>query len=473
MSLRTKFIFILSGLILLSVGGVSFFLIFTERQYLVKETFKKQKVIITEVAQIVKESLLAQDDLLLMNYIYIVKKNNPSIEYIEVSSRGKVIGHTDLKQLEKRRSAINNHPDAITQKTKIELLSGPSANLKIGFSKKVVEQQIDESFKTARLRILEVALIMIFIGLVVAQAVATMLTKPIKILAKGADAISKGNLNYRVEIKSRDEIGWLGSRFNIMSEKLKELDQMKQDFVSSVTHELRSPLGAIESYIKFMIKGAETDKNMPKKWGDMLERMHSNTMRLSRFINDLLDIAKIERGKMDIKQVPVNFHEIANEVVDFLKPKAEEKSISLFTDIPPGLPQIFADPERVRQVIINLISNSLKFTRENGSVSLSVASDKKSDNMITFVVIDTGIGIAPENIEKIFVKFEQVRSAKSEISVKGTGLGLAIVKALVEGHGGKIWVESTVGKGSKFFFTLQIAKKHGTESEQYTKQTQK
>lgn len=395
MSLRTKFTIILNCLILLSIGGVSIYLLFTERQNLELETIRKQKTIVIEVAQIVRESLIAQDDLLLMNYISIVKKNNPAILFIEVSdTSGKIIGHTDFNQLKKKNENVSNHPDAMTFGTKI--------------------------------------------------------------LAEGAEAISKGNLDHRVEIKSNDELGMLGKQFNEMGDKLNELDQMKQDFVSSVTHELRSPLGAIESYIKMMKKTAESDENIRAKWGECLDRVYSNTMRLSRFINDLLDIAKIERGKMEIKQVPVNFYEIANEIIDFLKPKADEKSISLFTDIPAGLPLVFADPERIRQILINLVSNAVKFTRENGSVSLSVVSGKKIDNMITFVVSDTGIGIAAESKNKIFTKFSQVHSAKNEMSVKGTGLGLAIVKALVEGHGGKVWFESEPDKGTKFYFTLPI-----------------
>lgn len=458
MSLRTKFAIILNGLILLSVGGVSSYLLFTEHHHLVRESIKKQKIIVSEVAQIVKESLITQDDLLLMNYISVVKKNNPAIEYIKVSDMsGRMIGHTDFKQLKKKNTAGEARSDVMTLVTTIEVMNRPTANIEIGFSKTVFNRQIDEALKATKIRIIGIAIIMMLVGFIVAHLISSTLTNPIKILAASAEAISRGNLEYRIEIKSKDELGCLGQQFNEMAAKLKELDRMKQDFVSSVTHELRSPLGAIESYIKMMMKSAETDAAIGAKWGDCLNRIHSNTQRLSKFINDLLDIAKIEIGKMEIKKVQVNFYEIANEVIDFLKPKADEKSVSIFTDIPAGLPLILADQERVRQILINLVSNSIKFTREKGTVSLSVVSGNKISNMITFVVSDTGIGISPENREKIFAKFEQVRSARNEMDVKGTGLGLAIVRALVEGHGGKVWVESEPDKGSKFYFTLPIA----------------
>ena len=458
MSLRTKFAIILNGLILLSVGGVSIYLLITEHRHLVQESIKKQKIIVSEVAQIVKESLITQDDLLLMNYISVVKKNNPAIEYIKVSDlTGRMIGHTDFKQLKKENTGVNDRLDVVTSGTTIEVMNRSAANLEIGFSKMVLNRQIDAALKATKIRIIGIAIIMMLVGFAVAHLISATLTNPIKVLAASADAVSKGNLEYRIEIKSRDELGRLGQQFNEMAAKLKELDRLKQDFVSSVTHELRSPLGAIESYIKMMMKSAETDAVIGAKWGDCLNRIHSNTQRLSRFINDLLDIAKIESGKMEIKKVQVNFYEIANEVIDFLKPKADEKSVSMFTDIPAGLPLLLADPERVRQILINLVSNSIKFTGEKGTVSLSVVSGRKISSMITFAVSDTGIGISPENIEKIFAKFEQIRSAKNEMSVKGTGLGLAIVRALVEGHGGKVWVESELNKGSRFYFTLPIA----------------
>jgi len=183
-----------------------------------------------------------------------------------------------------------------------------------------------------------------------------------------------------------------------------------------------------------------------------LKIMERSSNRLSRFIDDLLDMAKIERGKMEIRKEPLRILPIVSETVQLIKPQADEKDIEITMDIPDNLPLVLVDGDRTRQIITNILSNSIKFTPEKGKVSIKIQDEKE---YLQLSISDTGIGIPPDRISRIFDKFEQVREVRERIKgPKGTGLGLAIVKSLVEAQGGKIWVASELGKGSTFYFTL-------------------
>jgi len=277
-----------------------------------------------------------------------------------------------------------------------------------------------------------------------------MMTKPIKQMAKGAELIGQGKLDTEISVKGKDELGSLARDLNKMSRQLKEIDQMKSDFVTSVTHELRSPLTSLTMYIDLFLKGGAGELNdKAKKFLTIMERSNN---RLSRFIDDLLDMAKIERGKMEIKKEPLGILPIVSETVQLIKPQADEKDIEITMDISDNLPLVFVDGDRTRQIITNLLSNSIKFTPEKGKVSIKIQDEGEH---VQVSISDTGIGIPPEQINRIFDKFEQVREVRERVKgPKGTGLGLAIVKSLVEAQGGKIWVESEVDKGSTFYFTL-------------------
>jgi len=235
-----------------------------------------------------------------------------------------------------------------------------------------------------------------------------------------------------------------------MSNQLKEIDQMKSDFLASVTHELKSPLTSLIMYIDLFLTGATGKVNEKAK--KFLRIMERNSNRLARFIDDLLDMAKIERGKMEIKKESLGILPIVSETVELMKPQADEKDIEIAINIPNNLPLVLIDGDRTRQIITNLLSNSIKFTPEKGKISIKIQDDKK---YLQVSLSDTGIGIPPDKTSKIFDKFEQVKEIRERVKgPRGTGLGLAIVKSIVEAQGGKIWVESEVDKGSTFYFTL-------------------
>jgi len=230
--------------------------------------------------------------------------------------------------------------------------------------------------------------------------------------------------------------------------RLRELDRLKSDFVSNVSHELRTPLTAIKGSADNMLDGITGPLN--EKQTRYIARMKSNADRLTRLINDLLDLSRIEAGKIDLKPGRLALVGLAREVVENIRPVALEKLISLEVASADGV-TAWADRDKTTQVLLNLVGNAVKFTPQNGKVTVAVK--KNGSQWVEVSVADNGPGIVPEEARSIFDRFYQIAQAGKQ-KAKGTGLGLAISKALVEMHGGKIWVESEVGKGSTFSFTL-------------------
>lgn len=251
-----------------------------------------------------------------------------------------------------------------------------------------------------------------------------------------------------------DENGKTVGMVTVLSDitKQKELDQMKSDFVSSVSHELRNPMGAIQQSISVILTGtAGPITDHQKKFLTNAER---NLTRLGILIDDLLDLAKLEARKMELRYAPSSMDRIVSEVFETMETWAKNKNINLVKRLSPSLPEIHVDPDRVTQILVNLISNAIKFTPNEGTITVETSVTDNGSKM-GISVADTGIGIAKADISKLFNKFQQV-GKKKPAAVSGTGLGLAIVKELVMLHGGDIHVESEPDKGTQFTFTLPL-----------------
>lgn len=258
---------------------------------------------------------------------------------------------------------------------------------------------------------------------------------------------------------------WLGSVILIRDVTAeKEIDQMKTDFISTVSHELRTPLTSVLGFASIIQEKLETDifpilptedrklQKTIKRVGDNLNIIVSEAERLTSLINDVLDIAKMEAGKVEWQMQPIDPSELLDWATNSTAGLFETNGLELISEIEPGLPLIVGDCNRLLQVLINLISNAVKFT-ESGSVICRV---KQENEGVCISVIDTGVGITPEDQPKVFEKFRQVGDTLTD-KPKGTGLGLPICKQIVEHHGGRIWVESEPGKGSIFSFIIPIS----------------
>ena len=248
-------------------------------------------------------------------------------------------------------------------------------------------------------------------------------------------------------------------------------NEAKSAFLSTVSHELRTPLTSVLGFAKIIRKRLEekifpiVDKKDPKTEktiGQISENLHvviSEGERLTHLINDVLDLAKIEAGKMEWNQENVSMSEVAERAIAATTALFDQKALQLVKDIDTNIPDITGDRDKLIQVIINLISNSVKFT-DKGSVTCAVS--KRNDEIVVSIS-DTGIGIAPEDFDAVFEQFKQVGGDTLTDKPKGTGLGLPICKEIVEHHGGRIWLESEVGKGSTFSFALPINKTNGVD----------
>jgi putative ABC transport system substrate-binding protein len=236
------------------------------------------------------------------------------------------------------------------------------------------------------------------------------------------------------------------------NERLKELDRMKSDFVSHVSHELRTPLTAIKGAVDLILR--EVAGPLTEKQIHYLSRVRANTQHLAGLINDLLDLSKIESGRMEVKSSRVSLGGLVHDVVEALRPVAAEKVIALEATAREPSILVLADRDKINQVLTNLIGNAIKFTPAQGKVTVSAS--RNGHESVQVSVSDTGPGVPREEKEKIFAKFYRIAEVNGE-NPKGTGLGLAIAKALVELHGGKIWVESEPSRGSMFSFTLPVS----------------
>ncbi len=240
------------------------------------------------------------------------------------------------------------------------------------------------------------------------------------------------------------------------NEQLRQLDHLKNQFLANMSHELRTPLNSIIGFSRVILKGI--DGPITPDQEEDLTSIYNNGHHLLTLINEILDMAKIEAGKMSLAFEMVDLEESARDSLTTIRGLVDEEKVELIWDVVSGLPQVEADPVRIRQILMNLLSNAAKFTQE-GFIRLQIEQDK--DN-IHIAVHDSGIGIAPENYEKLFTPFEQIDNSTTRV-VGGTGLGLPITRWLVNSHNGEIWVESEINQGATFHVTIPIAQEGTTK----------
>ena len=233
--------------------------------------------------------------------------------------------------------------------------------------------------------------------------------------------------------------------------ELTHLDELKSDFMATMSHELRTPLTSIIGYSDMLLSGMTGE--LSEKQSAFVDSILKGGEALLSLINDILDLTKIESGRLELNRESVDLRAALLGVLPVVKPRAQDKRIRISTFLPTDLPLVFADPAKFNQILLNLLTNGIKYTHENGSVSVEA---RTADGMVEIWVNDTGMGIAKEDQDKVFQRFTQIDSSATR-SQGGTGLGLAIVRELVELHGGTIRLQSKLGKGSSFIFTMPIS----------------
>jgi signal transduction histidine kinase len=291
---------------------------------------------------------------------------------------------------------------------------------------------------------------------IVGYLVSRSISKPLKELYNATCELEKGNYDVKTNIKTNDEIAQLGNAFNETTTALaklhnerKEIDKAKTEFLSITSHELRSPMTPMKAQLQMLQQ--EYFGKLTKKQKESLDIIIRNSDRLDHIIVDFLEISRIEAARLKFNFQETNIYETVKETSKFMEGFAKEKNIELVVQLD-NLPVIEVDPDRFNQVLRNLINNAIKFSPENGKIIISA---ELKDNFILFGVRDYGCGLNPENQIRIFEPFFQVESS-SKRRYGGTGLGLAICRGIIESQKGKIWVESKIGKGCKFYFTIPL-----------------
>ncbi|MCP9471634.1 MAG: ATP-binding protein [Nitrospira sp.] len=359
-------------------------------------------------------------------------------------------------------------------------------------------ERMNRALDTLIGNVMIITIMVILAGIGAAMLLTRRITTPLKNLVSVARRIAGGDLTASVEPTTRDEVGQLTLVFSQMTEalrerdaqvkqayqdleqlnqsleqrvlqrtselqaaneKLKELDHLKSTFVSVVSHELRTPMTSIKGYIENLLDGLAGE--LTDKQTRSLERVKHNIDRLTRMINELLDLSKIEAGRLELHLAPIDIVDLVEDVVENHRATARQKSILLRAALHAPLPMVRGDTDKLHRVLINLVHNAIKFTPEGGEILVEVGT--RGDDFVQVTVIDSGNGIPPDELDKIFDKFYWSKSAPVE--ARGAGLGLPIAKNLVELHGGVMWVESTVGKGSRFSFTIPVARLFSHESD--------
>jgi signal transduction histidine kinase len=254
------------------------------------------------------------------------------------------------------------------------------------------------------------------------------------------------SLNLSLEQRTRD-LAVINSELEVRNREVEKANRLKSNFLATMSHELRTPLNAIVGYADLLAR--QTAGPLSQKQERFVGHVRENTRHLLALINDILDLSKIEAGRLDLNFEHFPLTVAAEELLSTIKPLAAAKEIDLTTDLSTAL-SVHADRVRVKQILFNLLSNAIKFTPTRGSVRLLSTS---TDAAVRISVLDTGSGIPPEEQEAIFEAFHRVPAPTHEVC-EGTGLGLSITKLPVEQHGGNVWVESEPGKGSEFHFTL-------------------
>ena len=280
--------------------------------------------------------------------------------------------------------------------------------------------------------------------------------RPLEDLVAASGRLAGGDLDARVKVGGLSETAALGSAFNEMAEELQrragerdQLDRMKDEFVLTASHELRSPLTSVQGYAELLM--LEREKLSPAQ-AETVEVILDNTRHLVRLLNDLLDLARSDAGRLAIQPVPTEASGLVEDAVRTMRGQTEAKGQHLQLEIEPGLPQINADPDRIRQVLVNLLTNANEYCPEGATIHVSAA---RGNDEVKIAVIDNGPGIPAPQLEHVFERFTRGEAGLTQ-RVGGTGLGLAISKSLVELHCGTISASSIPGQGSSFAISLPL-----------------
>lgn len=468
MNLRTKFQLASGSLILTLVMGIMMTLYLSEKHQLRDRMEVEQSQELTKLARVYEDGSRVKDELTVFKYVDTLV-NMPTVAYAGVVEKD---GSCWLKWRDQELLFFQQSDPVVktilnSARFQRQLVEGADGNdiielttpvenfgfVRLGYSKKALDAVFEMNVKAMFKRVAIFGIISILFGLFLAKLLSAALAQPINRLMEAAVQIAHGKKGVEIPVEGSDELSRLTQTFNEMSHELTKLDALKDDFMSHVTHELRSPLTSIIATVELMAEMPLASKD--PKFRRSIDRLIYGSERLNRLVDNILDLTRMEAGKMPFDIQPMNLNAVICEMADFFEPRAMEKGLKINAMAPKNLPLVLGDAERIRQVISNLVYNAIKFTNSGGIVIWA----KEKDGFVQVGIQDTGVGVPKDKIASLFQKFECLKDTRDRVAkpVPGSGLGLVIVKNSIQAQGGTIWVESEVDKGTTFIFTLPVA----------------
>jgi len=455
MKIGAKFSLFTGSVVLVTTATMAALAFFLQKNLIEKSLADARLAQLNGFSAACRQGMTVNNELFLVNQARLIQEF-PGIRYgYFADTNGKILVHTD-KAFYYKTLKDWQRPDGtleIAQPVAIE--NTPVGKAVLGFSREHQAMALRAALARTMRRVAGATLAVAAAGLAAAFLFGHWLTKPIRALAAGSEEIGKGRFATEVRVDAKDELGGLAERFNAMARRLGALDEMKDAFIASVSHQLRSPLAAIKMSADFMLKEDKDRDKLLEKQKTFLVTIIDNAVRLNVFVSNILDAAKIKAGRMDFIAKPVDVAKAADNIEALYGVVMADKNIRFKRDVPPGLPAALADPQHFDHILSNLLSNAIKFTDVGGEITLGA---RARNGAVEVWVADTGKGIAPEDLPKIFSGFYQADpEGQRAKGVKGTGLGLSIVKQTAERMGGRLDVTSTPGAGSRFAVTLPKA----------------
>jgi len=379
------------------------------------------------------------------------------------------IGHLDAIQQDPPEGEQREMPDSLQNDLDALQIQADSVYAAIKQSMSVKLDESAQTSRTAQVVLVSITVVVLTVTIFVSLIIVRSISKPLAHLTEGTRAITAGKYFYRLDTSRNDEFSQLAKDFNTMIRRLNELDELKKDFISHVSHELKSPLASMRETVQLMIDGIPGP--LTEKQKRLLELNLQSADRLTSMIRNLLDLSKIEAGTMEYELVRQDLVPLVRAAVGELEVRAEERRISIETALPDTPLEIKCDRDRIVQVVLNLLGNAVKFSHEGGTVRIRLEAIPTVPDTMPQVwhslvtvppppgyfgllsIADSGPGIADADKIKIFEKFHQIKKGK-KVSGQGVGLGLAICRTIVLAHEGAVWVEDAPGGGSCFYLLL-------------------
>ncbi|TBR20943.1 HAMP domain-containing histidine kinase [bacterium] len=430
MSLRVKLALALAAMALAGVAAATALMVGMQDSAQRAAEAETLRVLDDGVRRAAQESLLAQDPLVLLDHLAHLRRDRPEVAGCRalVSGSWKDVGGAPAADAGAPRRLSASAPDGAEAAAEVLLADRFLAERRAERRRELVGRALRAGGGAAAA------------GLFAAFLLSEPLTRRIVRIERAVALIGEGKLGAEADVAGSDEVARLARGVNAMSARLKELDAMKRLFVASVTHELRSPLGAIQAQAAELASSGA----VPPGERDMLARIQRNAARLEHFVASLLEMARIERGELEFTPKPAALGPIVEDAVLFFTARAREAGLTLTSVIDPALPEARLDADLATQAVTNLVSNALKYTPQGGRVEVCA---KAAAGALEVAVKDSGVGIPAEALSRLFAPFERV---KNPLNAQGVGLGLAITKAIMDKHGGSVSVVSEPGRGSTF-----------------------